>query len=333
MSALAPWLARQAQALLGQPGHARLLHGPSGLGQMDLGLALVQAWLCEDTPPGHEACGQCPSCHAVSVHTHADLAVLMPETQMLALGWPLSESAQEEIDSKKRKPSKDIRIEALRELITFCQRTDGRGRGKAVLIYPAERMNAVTANALLKTLEEPVGNVRFVLATEAAHQLLPTIRSRCQSHAMAWPAQDEALAWLQQQGLPAPEAHTLLGSAGGRPADALALFQQGRAQAWWAALPQAMRQGQVAHWADCTPAQAIEALQKLCHDLVLVKVGAPPRFFTSTPLAEPPGSLMALTDWYKRLKTAARTAEHPFNTGLMLEALTADAQQTLSARR
>jgi DNA polymerase-3 subunit delta' len=43
---------------------------------------------------------------------------------------------------------------------------------------------------LLKTLEEPPGDVRFVLASEAAHQLLPTIRSRCLSHTMRWPQED-----------------------------------------------------------------------------------------------------------------------------------------------
>ena len=53
-----------------------------------------------------------------------------------------------------------------------------------MLDYPAEQMNHVTANALLKTLEEPPGDVRFVLASEAAHQLLPTIRSRCLGHTM-----------------------------------------------------------------------------------------------------------------------------------------------------
>lgn len=171
MSALAPWIAEQSRQLLAQRGHAWLLQGPSGLGQYSLALALVRAWLCEN--PGEEgACGQCPSCHAIDVHTHADLCVLMPEVAMLELGWPLDEKAQAELDEKKRKPSKEIRIEAMRDAIEFAQRTSARGRGKAVLVFPAERMNNVTANALLKTLEEPPGDVRFVLASEAAHLLL-----------------------------------------------------------------------------------------------------------------------------------------------------------------
>ena len=170
----APWLTRQLRQLLTQRGHAWLLQGPSGLGQYTLALDLARAWLCEKpTPAG--ACGQCESCHAIDVRTHADLCVLMPETVMQQRQWPLGEKAQAELDDKKRKPSREIRVDAMRDAIEFSQRTSASGRGKVVLVYPAERMNAVTANALLKTLEEPAGDVKFVLASEAAQQLLPAL--------------------------------------------------------------------------------------------------------------------------------------------------------------
>lgn len=327
----APWIAHQTQSLLAQRGHAWLLQGPSGLGQYELALALASAWLCEQ-PSAHGACGQCPSCHAIAVRTHADLAVLMPETQMLELGWPLSEKAQADIDDKKRKPSKEIRVEAMRDLVEFAQRTDARGRGKAVLVFPAERMNAVTANALLKTLEEPPGDVRFVLATEASHQLLPTIRSRCQTHTMVWPQVAQALEWLAEQGVQAPVAEALLRSAGGRPENVLRQNSAGLTPAWWAALPKAMLQGDASHLSDLSPAQAIDALQKLCHDLVLRASGAEPRFFMVSQLPASTASVATLTDWFKRLMQSARTAEHPFNAGLMLEALANDAQQALLSR-
>lgn len=327
----APWMARQVSDLLAQRGHAWLLQGPSGLGQYELALAVVSAWLCEKpTPQG--ACGDCPSCHAIAVRTHADLAVLMPETVMLELGWPLSEKAQDEIDKKTRKPSKEIRVDAMRDVVAFSQRTDARGRGKAVLVFPAERMNAITANTLLKTLEEPPGDVRFVLATEASHLLLPTIRSRCLAHTMKWPEPQEALAWLAGQGVQDHEAQAWLRSAGGRPADVLRQAGAGLSPAWWAALPQAMRQGDARHLLDLSPAQAIDALQKLCHDLVLRHTGAAPRFFDPAHLPPCAASVTALTDWFKRLTQSARTAEHPFNAGLMLEALAADAQQTLMSK-
>ncbi len=333
MSAIsnAPWIARQATRLLAQRGHAWLLQGPSGLGQYDLALAMASAWLCEKPRP-EGACGDCPSCHAIAVRTHADLAVLMPETVMLALGWPLSEKAQDEIDKKTRKPSKEIRVDAMRDAVSFSQRTDARGRGKAVLVFPAERMNTITANALLKTLEEPPGDVRFVLATEAGHMLLPTIRSRCLTHTMLWPETDEALDWLGGQGLAASDALALLRSAGGRPNDALLQAESGFSPDWWAALPKAMRQGDARHLSDLSPAQAVEALQKLGHDLLLRQIGAAPRFFEASHLPPCTASLSSLSDWFKRLMQSARTAEHPFNAGLMLEALAADAQQTLMSK-
>ena len=330
MSAIAPWIAAQRDQLLAQRGHAWLLQGPSGLGQFELALELVRAWLC-DAPSPHGACGQCGSCHAVAVHTHADLCVLMPETVMLALGWPLPEKAQAEIDDKKRKPSREIRVEAMRDAVEFCQRTSARGRGKAVLVYPAEQMNTITANALLKTLEEPPGDTRFVLASEAAHLLLPTIRSRCLGHTLHWPDEAQALQWLQAQGLAPEVAQAQLRAAGGRAQDALAQAQAGRSPATWAQLPKALARGEVAALADLTPAQAINALQKLCHDLQASACGAAPRYFAAIDLPPPP-PLLALARWAQALTRAARTAEHPFNTGLMLEALVAQARQTLHSR-
>ena len=327
----APWIARQTEQLLTQRGHAWLLQGPSGLGQYELALALVTAWLCEQ-PTAQGACGHCPSCHAIEVRTHADLAVLMPETQMLELGWPLSEKAQADIDDKKRKPSKEIRVEAMRDLVEFAQRTDARGRGKAVLVFPAERMNAVTANALLKTLEEPPGDVRFVLATEAAHQLLPTIRSRCQTHVMAWPDESEAVAWLvaQAQGrADEAQARVWLQAAGGRPDDALVWGQAGLTGAIWTALPGALARGDWSALADWAPAQQLAVLQKLCHDLMAAAAGAPTRFFPAEQLPTPP-RWAVLATWARELMDAAKTVEHPFQAGLLQEAWAARTRQVLA---
>lgn len=323
----APWIRDQVQALVQQPGHALLLQGPSGLGQYDLGLALAQAWLC-DRPTAGGACGQCESCHQVTVRAHTDLAVLMPETFMLELGWPLSEKAQAEIDDKKRKPSKEIRVDAMRDLLEFAQRTSGRGRGKAVLVYPAERMNNVTANTLLKTLEEPPGEVRFVLATEAAHQLLPTIRSRCLAHALAWPQADAATAWLEEEGVPAASAAALLRAAGGRPQDALRLHAAGLDARSWGQWPKALARGDIGPVADWGPAQLVEGLQKLCHDLLAVRSGAEPRFFAVSDLPAG-GSVASLTAWWRSLAETARTVEHPFSAGLMMESLVAGARTAL----
>jgi DNA polymerase III subunit delta' len=330
---VAPWIAAQARQLLAQRGHAWLLAGPSGLGQYSLALALARAWLCEHSTPAG-ACGTCGSCHAVDVRTHADLYVLMPETAMLTLAWPLSEKAQAEVDDKKRKPSKEIRVDAMRDAVEFAQRTSARGRGKAVLVFPAERMNNVTSNALLKTLEEPPGDVKFVLASDAAHQLLPTIRSRCLGHTMVWPDATASLAWLQAQGVPAAHAQVMLRAAGGRPEDALRFCQPdqpGPSAQSWVRLPKAMAQGDVSVLKDWSPAQTVDALHKLCHDMLALKTGAQPRFFDAANLPMG-GSLSSLTAWSRSLAASTRTVEHPFNPGLMLESLVSQAQNALNSK-
>jgi DNA polymerase-3 subunit delta' len=317
--------------LLSQQGHAWLLHGPSGLGQYPLALALAKAWLCE-APSADGACGLCQSCHAIDVRTHADLCVLMPETTMLELGWPLSEKAQSEIDDKKRKASREIRVDAMRDAIEFSQRTSARGRGKAVLVFPAEQMNSITANALLKTLEEPPGDVRFVLATESAHQLLPTIRSRCLGHAMAWPDAQLAQRWLQEQGLSADDAGRFLRAAGGRPDDVLALHASGRKAEDWLRFPAAMSTGETGFVRDWPVGELVDALQKLCHDVMAAQQGASPRFFELKPLRAGTGpTLAALSQWSVALKNSRRTMDHPFNGGLMQEALVEQARTALNS--
>jgi DNA polymerase-3 subunit delta' len=255
----------------------------------------------------------------------------MPETVLLGLDWPLGEKAQAEIDDKKRKPSKEVRVEAMRDAVEFAQRTSGRGRGKVVLVYPAERMNYVAASALLKTLEEPAGDMRFVLASEAAHQLLPTLRSRCIGHAMTWPGEEPAVNWLIEQGVQRADVAALLRASGGRPEHALAFAQGGGDPKLWAQLPKAIARGDSAALATWAPAGAVDALLKLCHDLLVVKAGGSPRFFQPTDLPAPP-SMAALSEWSRELVRTARTVEHPFNAGLMIEALVSQARLALNSR-
>ncbi len=324
-----PWIVAQTRQLLAQRGHAWLLHGPSGLGQYALALALARAWLCEQAGPDG-ACGVCGSCHAIEVRTHADLCVLMPEIQMLELAWPLSEKAQSDIDDKKRKASKEIRVEAMRDAVEFSQRTSARGRGKVVLVFPAEQMNAISANALLKTLEEPAGDVKFVLASESAHQLLPTIRSRCLGHSMHWPDLQMSQTWMQSHGIAATQALLLLQATGGRPEEAILYAGSGRDPLAWSALPKAMARGDVAFVKDWTAPQIIDALHKLCHDLMAHQAGAKPRFFNAADLCRPV-SFIALSGWSKALADAMRTMDHPFNHGLMQEALVGQAKTALNS--
>ncbi len=329
-TAVAPWIQRQLQTLLTQRGHALLLAGPSGLGQYELALALARAWLC-DTPTPQGACGQCKSCHAVDVRTHSELQVLLPDVLALELDWPLDDKTRDRIEKKEIKPSKWIRVEATRSVVEFAQTTRSRGQTKVVLVYPADRLNMESANTLLKTLEEPAGDLRFVLATEAAHSLPATIRSRCQTHAMEWPTEEESLVWLQQQ-VPAatPEAARMwLKAAGGRPSDALAWAGLELTTHQWAQLPQALAHGDGSTMGSWPAARQLEVLQKLCHDLLAQAAGAAPRFFEPASLPKPP-TLMVLQAWAKELMQTARTVEHPFGAALTLEAWLARTRQALS---
>ena len=326
----APWLAPALRSLLNQRGHAWLLSGPSGLGQYTLALELARAWLCLQ-PTEEGACGHCASCRNMDLRTHADLRLLMPETQMLDKGWPLHEKAQKEIDEKDRKPSREIRVDAARDMVAFSQTTRSGGRHKVVMIYPAERMNHITANTILKTLEEPPGDTRFLLVSEAAHLLLPTLRSRCQTHTLSWPDAAPALQWLVSQGVAPTDAQVMLDAAGGRPEDAWAMAQSGLKASTWLALPKAVARGEALALQAWTPAQVVAVLQKICHDCQMLAVGAAPRFFPAPAL--PVGApLAALTQWSKDLLSSARTAEHPFNAGLMLEALVSQARVALQAK-
>ena len=142
----------------------------------------------------------------------------------------------------------------------------------------------------------------------------------------------------------AAELKILLVAAGGRPADALVWVQNGQAgylAQSWQALPKAMARGDVTALAEWTPTQALDALQKLCHDVWAVRAGAQPRFFSMEALsAVANGSnsnatntgMYALANWSKELAATARTVEHPYNPGLMLESLASRARLALSPK-
>jgi DNA polymerase III subunit delta' len=325
-----PWLAEPlANALRQQRGHALLVYGPTGVGQFEFAVMLARAWLCEATNDQRAAglaCGQCASCHLVDARGHPDLRVLLPEALEEALGWASDEPPEESGDSKRRQPSKEIRVGQVRAALQFSELTRGRSRHKVVIAYPAERMNAVAANALLKTLEEPPPGQRFVLATEAADRLLPTVRSRCQAVRLELPARDVALHWLAGQKVAQPEV--LLAAAGGSPLLARDWELAGIDSATWAALPGSVRRGDASVLSGWPVPRAVDALQRVCHDALSMAAGGQPRFFVG--LRPAPGAqLSELLAWSRELSRAARHAEHPWNAGLLNEALVTQGRDAL----
>lgn len=331
MNADLPWLqAPLADALARARSHALLVQGPAGVGQLELAVKLAQSWLCEDRTGTEPACGQCASCKLFASGTHPDFQLLLPEAMDAAaresLGLPFEEP--EAPKAGKAKPSREIKVEAVRQLLSFAQATSARGRAKVAVIFPAEALNGVAANALLKTLEEPAGLLRFVLASHDSAGLLPTIRSRCQPVPLALPDRQAALDWLVRKGV--KDAEGLLDATGGRPQQALQWSQDGLTDAAWQALPKRVARGEVAALSDWAPPRVIDALQRLCHDLVRRAHGQPGQFFAADSLPSPKRAAPLLS-WEAELRRAARHADHPLNAGLWIESLVAQARSAITA--
>ncbi len=85
-----PWLREPlTRALRLDRSHALLVHAPQDVGQLELALALAQAWLCEQ--PEHRPCGQCNACRLVRQRSHPDLRIVVPDALRLQFEWLLED--------------------------------------------------------------------------------------------------------------------------------------------------------------------------------------------------------------------------------------------------
>lgn len=152
-----PWQDALWQQLAGrtQHAHAYLLHGPAGIGKRALAERLMARLLCQQ-PAGLDACGQCKSCYLLAAGTHPDNYILEPE-----------------------EADKAIKVDQVRDLVSFVVQTAQLAGRKVVLVEPTESMNINAANALLKSLEEPSGQTVLLLISHQPSRLLPTVKSRC----------------------------------------------------------------------------------------------------------------------------------------------------------
>jgi DNA polymerase-3 subunit delta' len=327
-----PWIATPLQEGLRRQGHAFLVHGPEGVGQFELAVTLAQGWLCEAVEPAavrSRPCGICAGCRLIQARSHPDLLVLLPEALREPLGWAGGPAEGEEGAASKAKPSKEIKVDAVRAAVAFAQTTSARGRGKVVVLHPAERVNAIASNTLLKTLEEPPGAARFLLSCSTPDALLPTIRSRCQVLPLPLPPTREAVDWLQGHGVAEPA--TLLAACGGQPQMALQWAREGVDARLWSRLPKLLAEGEAAPFLGWPLPRLVDALQKLCHDAFCVASGVAPRYFPAA--AVPAGATLgALNAWSRSLGRIAANAEHPWSAGLMVEALVEEARRALGSR-
>ena len=196
--------------------HAILFHGPAGIGKADFIETFAQALLCENVQPDGHACGACASCGWFVQHNHPDYRRVRPEALEDEPAPEGEEGGEGDKKSKSTKaPSKEIKIEQIRNLADFMNISTHRQGLRVVVLYPAEALNMPASNALLKTLEEPPPGTVFLLASNGLDRLLPTILSRCRKFALPMPDHPAALAWLKEQGV--PDADSWLREEGGAP--------------------------------------------------------------------------------------------------------------------
>lgn len=164
-----------------RPVHAYLLVGPRGSGVEDGARALAAALVEAETD------------ERVARGRHPDVVEFRPSATEYSV-------------------ERDVRAAVLPEL----HAAPVEGPRKCVLLLEAERLNDPSANALLKSIEEPPPRTVVILVADAADALPATIRSRCQRIDFGGLADDVVLEVLRAEGIPAETAALAAALAGGR---------------------------------------------------------------------------------------------------------------------
>lgn len=159
--------------------HGYLFAGPDGLGKRTTAEALASALLCEQAP--FQGCGVCASCQKLEHGNHPDFHRLRSEDTQIG-------------------------IDEVRQLQQVLSYQPYMSQFKVALIEEIEKLTVQAANALLKFLEEPIGDTVIILTTNNLSSVLPTIISRCQVYRFH-PVSTEVLARvLQERGVIEEEA-------------------------------------------------------------------------------------------------------------------------------
>ncbi len=194
-------------------GRTSLVYGPPGAGQIGVARAIAKTFLCNNVPD--DFCGECSSCRRIDRGVYPDVLEMYPSDD-----W--SKDADKEKGKRKKKEYSVGHMRAVREQAMLMPY---EGNLKVFLIHDAHCMNESSANSLLKILEEPHPHMRFVLVSDRASAILPTIRSRCWFIRLV-PQEIEALSGMLQPNLSAGKARTIARAAGGLAEKAFQLVEE-----------------------------------------------------------------------------------------------------------
>ncbi len=173
---------------------AYLFHGNDGVGKFVTALYFGMALNCYSAGE-YRPCGVCESCRKFLSFEHQDFIYIFPTPNYkMSNAGEIKDSQsyneyQSYMDNKKNTPwkpfffasSAEIRKESMMMLQQRLELSIHEASYRICIIEGADQMNQSTANAFLKTLEEPPQRTVLILITERLSMLLPTIQSRCQT--------------------------------------------------------------------------------------------------------------------------------------------------------
>jgi DNA polymerase-3 subunit delta' len=185
-----PWAAQSISDLGNTLPNSLLIYGQSGIGKRAISKLIAQSILCSESPNLGTPCNKCSDCDLFLAETHPDFRLISNE----------GDEEANEIDtaaSTKKTSQKNISIAMIRGLSEYVTIKPLRDRAKVIVIDPADSMNANAANALLKVLEEPPIYAHLILITRSPQVVLPTIASRCLKLKIKAPSESAAIQWLE----------------------------------------------------------------------------------------------------------------------------------------
>jgi len=182
--------------------HAHLFYGAEGVGKKTVAEAFAKALNCKSGRDSLDACDACSSCLKIDHGNHPDVITIKAQGQ-------------------------SIIIQEIRELQEQMKFSPFEGGKRIFIVVDADRMNIVSANAILKTLEEPSASNILVLLTSRPHQLPATVLSRCQ-HLRFNPLRRETVASFleEKSSLDHKSAHLIALSSGGSIGKARAMYDE-----------------------------------------------------------------------------------------------------------